>query len=367
MIMLGTSGVGVFLAMPVMAAAMSSELGAGEASIGQFSTIQLVALSAGCLLSTFMSSTNLRRNGLCALLVMMVCDLACLLQPEWAVFLALRAVGGAAGGVAVSQATAAMGQTDHPERNFGLFLATQTLGSIACIYLMPPIVAASSFFGAYGVLLALEAIAAIFVLRLLGGIRIVRDGGAEGGNDSARWIGSFAMLASIMCFFIGVGAIWTFLALLGQRIGLQPAAIAMVLSVSQIVAFAASFLPGFLLPRIGRLVPMTACVVLLVVAVATFRLAGDLTLFATATVLFICGWYVLYPFQLGTLGIIDRDGRPMLAAAALTGAGLGTGPALAILFGGGLAGITLVSLGAFVLAGLFAVFGLRKGVRRRSV
>lgn len=360
MVALGTAGVSTFLAMPVVASALVSQLGASEREIGLFSTVQLVTLSVGCLFSTFLPSGNLRRNGAAALAVMLICDALCLTRPEWSLFLVLRGLGGAAGGVAVSQATAAMARTANPERSFGLFLALQTIISIVCIYAVPALVARGGFYMGYGVLLTFDAAALLLVIRLLGGVHIGRSAATHAGNTMADWLRSFALLGSIMAFFVGVGAIWTFLALMGERITLGESQVAMVLSISKVVAFVASFLPGLLLTRLGRRLPIIGSVVLLVSAVLVYRLSGDLMSFIAATVLFSTGWYVIYPFQLGALGSVDRDGRPMLAAAALTGAGLGIGPALTVLAGDGLSGIYIISAGAFALAGLLALVAIRK-------
>jgi len=361
LITLGTAGVMTFLAMPVIAAALVNVLGASERDVGLFSTIQLITLSCGCLLSTFLPRGQFRRFGVAALAVMIFCDLLCLTRPDWTVFLVLRGIGGAAGGVAVSQATAAMARTRNAERSFGLFLALQTVLSIACVYAMPPIIAAFGFGAAYSVLLAFDIVAMILVLTRLKKVGVYGGHQPMAGNDLAGWFRSGGVLLSILCFFTGVGALWTFLAILGQGIGLDPSQVALVLSISKLVAFAASFLPGIVGSRFGRIPPILAAATILIAAVQLYAFAGSFAAFAFATAMFSFGWYVIYPFQLGALGQVDRDGRPMLAAAALTGAGLGLGPALTVLGPGGPAGIYLIATLAFLGAGIAAAVALMRG------
>ncbi len=359
LVTLGTAGVTTFLAMPVIAAALVNELGVTERDVSHFSTIQLLTLSAGCLVSTFLPQDRCRRHGLAALVVMVLCDGLCLLRPDWALFLTLRGLGGAAGGVAVSQATAAMGQTSNPERSFGLFLALQTVVAVVCVYAMPILIADHGFHAAYGLLLGFSSLALLLVYAGLPAPQgAAAHRMARGGNGLSHWSRSFAMLVSILCFFIGVGVLWTFLALLGQGIGLSAAEIALLLSVSKMVAFVASFLPGIIGSRFGRLAPILVSVAILICAVQVYGVSTDFTGFLIATALFSLGWYVIYPFQLAALGEVDRDGRPMLAAAALTGAGLGIGPALTALGPGGAHGIFLIASLAFLGAGLFAVAAL---------
>jgi MFS family permease len=357
-ITLGTAGVTSFLAMPVIAVALVNSLGQTERDVSLFSTIQLVTLSLGCIVSTFLPRGRVRSCGLAGLVIMLLCDGLCLLGPDWPVFLVLRALSGAAGGVAVSQATAAMGRTANPERSFGLFLALQTVMSVICVYGLPAIIAGHGFYAAYSGLIAFELVALVLVLLL------VRDKAhrqvmqeAEG-NDAARWLRCGAILTSILSLFIGVGVLWTFLALLGQEISLTEAQIALILSISKLVAFAASFVPGMIGERYGRLGPILVCVAVLTAAVQIFSLSTGFGGFVVATALFSLGWYMIYPFQLAALGEVDCDGRPMLAAAALTGAGLGIGPALTIFAPEGAAGIYLVATLAFLAAGLMAVAAL---------
>jgi predicted MFS family arabinose efflux permease len=358
LVTLGTAGVTTFLAMPVIAAALVNELGASEKNVGLFSTIQLITLSMGCLVSTFLPQGHCRRYGLIALGIMIVCDGLCLMKPEWTLFLVLRGLGGGAGGIAVSQATAAMAQTRNPERSFGLFLALQTMVAVVCVYTMPVLISAYGFHAAYGLLMGFSALAMLMVYA-----KLPISGSTEAqallpGNASADWLRCAGILASILCFFVGVGVIWTFLALLGQGVGLSPGQIALILSISKVVAFAASFLPGLIGNRFGRIVPILVSVAILTGATQVYGISHGLIGFVIATALFSLGWFVIYPFQLGALGQVDQDGRPMLAAAALTGAGLGIGPALTVLGPGGAAGIYLIATLAFLAAGLFAVAAL---------
>lgn len=360
LITLGTAGVMTFLAMPVIAAALVNELGASERDVGLFSTIQLIAISVGCLVSTFLPQGHGRRYGIAALAIMMVCDLLTLLKPEWSLFLVLRGIGGAAGGVAVSQATAAMAQTRNPERSFGLFLALQTFISVACVYIMPVLIDGFGFHAAYALLLAFELLALLLVAALMARTTAGAEHAIHPGNAPSDWLRSAGVLLSILGFFTGVGVLWTFLALLGQGVGLSAAQVALVLSISKCVAFAASFLPGVIGSRFGRIMPIAACVVVLVGAVQIYGISSGFGGFVLATALFSLGWYVIYPFQLGALGQVDKDGRPMLAAAALTGAGLGLGPALTVLGPGGPAGIYLIATLAFLAAGIFAAVALMR-------
>lgn len=352
LVMLGTAGVTTFLAMPVIAAALANRLGMDDHQIGLFSTIQLITLSVGCLISVVLPRGHVRRHGRLALIVMIACDAASITSPHWQIFLVLRGLSGCAGGIAVSQATAALAATRNAERSFGLFTALQTLVAVLCVYVMPPLVEQFGFGAAYALLLLFNLLALALVSAALRPATAETALATAGHNDARAWAFSAGLLISILCFFVGIGAVWTFLALLAQRVGLGGAEVAAIITFSKLVAFVASFVPGLVASRIGRITPIVAAVGVLILAVQLMAHSTSFIAFAAATACFSFGWYSLYPFQLAALADVDRDGRPMLASAALTGIGLGIGPTLATF---GSLGIYNTASFAFAAAALTAV------------
>ena len=322
----GASGVTMFLAMPILAASLVNIKGHTDADAALFSSVQLIAVSVGCLVSVWLPVRNLRRFALLCLSLLLACDLICLTDPAWNVFLIVRAIGGVAGGLAVSQATAAMSRLSNPERTFGLFLAWQTIVSILFAYV------ASSIMGRYGFGTGFSVAALLDVLGL-GLASIVLGHGAAGqaddstaSNDLTAWVQSGLVLISIFMFFVGIGAVWTFLVLMAERVGIATSQVGNLITVSKVCAFFGSFLPGFAQKRFGHYFPVVIAALCLVSGVAFLAISRSFLPFALATAVLSTAWYAYYPTQLSALSYLDRDGRPMLASAALTGVGLGLGP-----------------------------------------
>lgn len=362
LIALGTSGVTTFLTMPIVAGALSNRLYISDENIGLFSTIQLIAVSVGCFASVLRPHANIRRSGLVMLTIMLICDAVCIVGLPFEAFVIVRAIASFAGGIVVSRATAAMGKTSNSQRSFGLFLALQTIVSVVCVYAMFPLIARVGFGGAYLILAIFELATMAFVWFALSNdmqtnetelVRPILK------NDAVAWLQCGGFLGSMLSFFLGVGALWTFLALLSQRAGLSENEVGSILTISKIVAFMASFLPGVVGTRFGRNIPIIVAVVMLAIAMQILAGAATFWMFAAGTAVFSFGWYTLYPYLLSFLAEVDRDGRAILASAALTSIGLGIGPALVTAGGGDVATrIYSVSTVAFIGAALFAISAL---------
>lgn len=362
LIALGTSGVTTFLTMPIVAAALSNRLHISDGNIGIFSTIQLIAVSAGCFASVVRPHADIRRSSLVMLTIMLICDALCIIGLPFTAFVIVRAIASCAGGIVVSRATAAMGKTSNSQRSFGLFLALQTVIAVVCVYAMPPLIAHVGFGGAYLILAIYEFVTMALVWSgLQSEMQRIEPGVVRPklNNDPIAWLQCGGFLGSMLCFFIGVGALWTFLALLSQRTGLSEDKVDSILTISKMVAFMASFLPGLVGIRLGRNLPIIVSVAMLAIAMQIMADAATFWTFAAGTALFSFGWYTLYPYQLSFLAEVDRDGRPLLASAALTSIGLGLGPALVTVGGGDITTrIYSVSTVAFIGAALLAISAL---------
>jgi len=67
-------------------------------------------------------------------------------------------------------------------------------------------------------------------------------------------------------------------------------------------------------------------------ALAVLYSGFQFMVFVLAAGLFMFGWYMFFPYQLGMLAALDRDGRPMILANAVAGIGSGVGPFIVSLF-----------------------------------
>lgn len=333
----GVLGGGIVLAMPVVATAIGLAQHVDDHAVGQFAAVQLLFIALGCFAALWVHRwLPLRTVAVGAATGLLLADVASALAPGFASFLAIRAAAGLAGGLAISTTTAALARRHRPDRLFGLFLLAQLAFGMVCSGALPWLVTATrpgSMFEAFAVLDAMVLLAA---WRLLPAVALPGAGRQRGMPCSRRQrLVRAAMLAAILVFFVGIGAFWTYAGRLGVAAGLDATSVGRGLGLAGLAGIAGAFLPVWLQTRLGRVLP---CVVgsaaMLFGAAGLHALAEgpDAARYTLSTAAFMFGWYLVYPYQLGLLSLVDRDGRGSVLAAAVTGIGLGIGPAIAAPF-----------------------------------
>jgi predicted MFS family arabinose efflux permease len=331
LVALGVAGASVFLAMPVVVAALSMS-GLTDGQVGRFSSIQLFCMSIGCALSLWLGRRfDARSLAILALTTLLLSDVASALLESYSAFLFIRALAGVAAGVAISTTTAALARTRTPDRNFGWFLLCQITFQILATWLLPRLVAHSGIGGVFATFAVLDCAVLILLARHIPKLSLAGDDAGRGHNSPQLWLYCSLVLLSILCFFVAVGSFWTFVGRIGeQNVGLQAAQAGFGLSMAAFGGLAGAFLPVLLGVRFGRALPIGLAAAALIAGLLLMTHAAEFVFFVMAATLFSFGWFLIYPYQLGVLAALDRDGRPAIASAAVTGAGLGIGPALVV-------------------------------------
>src|SRR5687767_3893975 len=175
LIVLGVVGVSSFLAMPVIVSALAGGSDFSDAQIARFSFVQLFSLSIGCVLSLALSRRlSIRSMAALALILLIVADAIAPFAGSYEGFLALRAVGGIAGGIAVSTTTAALARLSNADRAFGWFLFTQIAFQMAATWILPQLVESFGMPAVFVTLALVEALVLIALLRSIPQVSIAQ-------------------------------------------------------------------------------------------------------------------------------------------------------------------------------------------------
>lgn len=330
---LGVMGGSIFLAMPVVAAALASSYHFSDQAIGQYSSVQLLFVSIGCLTVLLLNRVlRLRRLAMLALSVLLAADLACTQVDDYRALLVVRALGGLAGGLAISITTAVLARSARPDRNFGIFLLAQIVFCMVSTSVLPMLsvhAGAKEIFFAFA---TLEVITLLLIVLLLPDVSLAAGVHARRAANSTReWLLCSMTLASILAFFIAIGAFWTYVGRIGVGAGMAADAVGRALSLAGIAGAVGAFLPMWLQTRAGRAIPfLLGGGAMLAGLAGLFWMPSEsgAARFWPSAGAFIFGWYLIYPYQLGVLSVVDRGGRATVLGAALTGIGLGLGPAI---------------------------------------
>ncbi|QIB64147.1 MFS transporter [Kineobactrum salinum] len=328
-ILVGTVGVGVFLCMPVISSALAENFGFDARQVGEFSFVQLAFISLGCLAGLYFSRRfSMRSVAAASVGLLLLMDLVSPHLREYNLFLVARAVAGMAGGVAMALATGALARLPAAEKYFGLFLLSQIIFSVVGIWLMPRLVASFGIAGVFYPLALVELVVIPLALLSMPARSFAEGPSSVARNSTADWMLSAVMLVAILTFFTAVGAYWTYVGMIGRGSGLSAESVGLALSLAAVGGALGSLVPVVVQQRFGQIVPLAGAAACLLLALALTNDHDSLFTFALSAAIFMFGWYIFHPYQLGVLAAIDRDGRAMMASAALTGLGLSIGPAL---------------------------------------
>ncbi len=332
LIVTGALGVMAFQVMPSFVIGMLTDLGFSNAQIGWVSSAQLLGIAFGSILNLrlikIMSWRRIAYIGVCLLILT---DFISIFVTNIYMFVGIRLLAGTAGGICISFGAFALGNTLNADKNFGLLMAFQVFSAIVGNMFLPGVVQSHGIISIYIFLISLELLTLFILLNNIPNLN-VEEQEATGTNTQRQWALCFVQLLAILCFFVALGGFWTYIAPIGLAAGLTEQETGKAISLGLFGGLAGSFVATQLNIRIGRLIPILIAVGLQFVSLVILYSGFDFTVFMLSAGLFMFGWYMFFPYQLGLLAALDRDGRPMILANAVAGIGSGIGPLILAFF-----------------------------------
>jgi predicted MFS family arabinose efflux permease len=306
-------GGSMFNILPLIAAGAADKLGFSASQAGVLSSALTVASGMSALLAgiwvrslSWVHAAGLALAGMCVSL------LAALGVHGYWLFVSLQAAAAFFGSAAFSLGMTIVSDGHESARSFGVAISAQAAYQIAALWAGPLLLRGS---GLDGVLLLLAVPAGLAIP----GARVLPARGRLLPRAPRASLLRPAMLLAFTgftLFFVGAGAYWTYIELLGQAQSITPALIADCVALS-----VAAGIPGGLLAaaqgdRFGRLPPLVLSGALMVIAALLLRSAGGALVFGVAGVLYYFAWCYSLTYQFSLVNAVDVTGR----AVALTGA-----------------------------------------------
>jgi MFS family permease len=137
-----------------------------------------------------------------------------------------------------------------------------------------------------------------------------------------------AMLA-LLIYATGQGGIWTYMAEIGQRSGLEDQAVGNALSAAQLLGLIGAFLAIWIGDRYGSKWPIVLGIGINVGAAVGLALSGNPIVYVTLTILWYAAYYFVIPYLLGVMAKLDDLGRWAVAVDATWWLGDAAGPPVA--------------------------------------
>ena len=253
--------------------------------------------------------------------------------------LAVTAVIGAASGALYAISTTLIGGTRNTPRWFGIKFTVECLAGAILLFVLP--VTLIPGLGFTGVVIGMVVMISVFapVLAFISRRRLpvpeVDSPITAIGAENTR-LPVWLALASLVFYFIGASAIWTFLERLAADKQFAPSATGMMLGITLFFAVIGSALTGVTGDRFGNFRPYIVYSMLLVAGVLLLCLTDDFMLFSVGAYAFMLAWSGSDGYQYAIVADVDPDGRYIVLAVPAMGAGSMIGPILAgYLYSGG--------------------------------
>ncbi len=350
-IIINVIGPCVFIVQPGFVQGLVEHVGFSEREAGYVAAVEMWGIAITTLILVFLSNRlNWRSIIRLSAILMITGNLASIIFQDPIGFAVTRGIVGIGAGGMISLGFTILGLTRNPDRNFGYMIMWVLLYGAIVMALLPIIFETMGMNGLL-VFFALFASISFLFVRNLPDSAEERVDLLEGTITVAPIFRSLAV-ASVFMFFVGIGAIWTYLFLIGINAGGTEQQIANALMLSQFAAVAGALTAATLANRFGRIRPVTAGLLgCLIPQFFLFNVTG-IAVYIIAVCVFNFAYNMTHPYFYAVLSSIDRSGQIIRYAVAgqMIGAALGPSIAASVVESGSLANVITVAIVAFAIS-----------------
>ena len=327
-IVVGVMGnTGIYL-IPLLLGAMVSDRGYTEQQAGLIASADLGGYAVMTFITAmFLIRRDWRRLALVGVAIMFVANLASTAVAAAGAFAAVRFLSGIGAGMLAAVATVSLGQTENPDRSYGLLFAASLLFGTAGLWGLPLLLERTGLDGAYVFIAALAVLVGLLTFGLQQGVPPSTTAGAAGA-PRPRPVLAMLILLAITLFWAHQNALYAYMERIGNASGLSAQFIGFTLGLANLTGFAGAALVAWAGSRFGRLIPLLVSTAIQLVCV--WALSGTVSSvgYLVAIAVISLSWNVVNPMQIGVLAGVDRGGRLLALSSTVIGVGLAIGPAL---------------------------------------
>ena len=326
-LLLGIAGVFMFLVLPILVGAIAKTLQLSDQQIGLFASADLFGFFLGSASSMWWArKINWKYGAIASLCIIIVSNFLSIQFLEvFSSLLFLRVISGIGQGAVVSIYSAHVSDTFNPEKYYAYFLVLQTITASLSLWLLPALIDRTGC----QVIWTIQIV--LCFLALLGAILFQPTNGLRresplNNKNTFNWQIPTLGLVAFLFFYIGQGAVWTHLELIGNSFDLDSQFIGRSLSLAMIGAFAGSSLASVVELKWGRKIPLFLTAILQPLSlVLLFSNLGNWS-FISAIIIFTFFWNFCLPYLIGILIKIDSSGRAILGANPTFALGVSLAP-----------------------------------------
>jgi predicted MFS family arabinose efflux permease len=340
-----------YYAQAQLLAPIMSDFGRGEEAVGWLFSIENAALALSTLAAAGPLARRSRsRTAFLGGVLVVLGNVASAAAGSFELLTAARVVVGIGSGMLGAAGVAAAAGTNDPDRMFAIVTVVWGLALAAEPTVVPYATVPYSTPGGFLFLAGVSL--AIFPLFLWLPSPPHQDASTDQPSLLAAPNRSLALIAmgGLFIFEIGQGGVYTFIAQMGERSGLDEFAVGRTLTGTGIAGLVGGVLAAALGSRFGRKWPIAIGLALNVAAAIGLTLGHDATAYVALNLLWNAAYYFVVPYVMGALSAMDDLGRWVVASDGAWTLGDAVGP--------GVAGSLVERAGYGPLAGLSFFTGL---------
>ncbi|WDZ79325.1 MFS transporter (plasmid) [Ensifer adhaerens] len=353
---------------PFVVAGLIDGLALSERDAGVVASAELLALAAtATLIAPILPRVSYRRAGLFAVLLTLAAQAASITADGWAMLVLLRALAGIGEGALYAMSLSIVAShSRNPEKIFGYFQLVWAIGSVALFSVGGEVAAAYAHRGVFALIAGLTLTFSP-LLFLLPNLRALRQAETRA-MPSVPLLGSILFAAIVLYVAVSAG-LFAFSGPMGERIGLDTAAVGYILTVSTVVGLAGAGAATALNVRWGRAIPISVfCLGYVLVALA-LCLWKDPVAYSVAIIVSAVLYYFSLPYLFGLAAALDHSGRWAAAAGSAYLLGFAAGPIFAgvVIAASGYASLAGVCVAMTVAAWALAMFVVGRAFAARGL
>ncbi|HEV7137997.1 MAG TPA: MFS transporter [Steroidobacteraceae bacterium] len=349
-------GASMYNILPLLTAGAADKLGFSARQAGLMASVLTAASGASALLAgAWVRSLSWSRGAAISLGGMCAACLAAMLTHAYWPFVCLQGLAAFFASGAFSLGMTIVSDGRESARGFGVAISTQAAYQIAALWAGPSLLRLSGLDGVL-ILLAVPAGIGIALSPLLpaAGRAVRTHGAARGLLEPATLIAFIGFTA----FFIGAGAYWTYLELMGQAQGMTAQQVGNWAAIAVAAGIPGGVLAAAQGGRLGNLLPLVFSAVLILIAAALLAGSHGATAFGVAGAIYYFAWCYGVAYQYALVNAVDPTGRAIAITGGCAFFGSAAGAALAALFvtpHAYDAVIWIVAVGVCVSTAMFAI------------
>ncbi len=341
---------------PFVVAGLIDGLALSERDAGIIASVELLALAVTAILvAPVLPRLSCRRAGMSALVVTLAAQAASVVSDGWTSLVLLRGIAGIGEGALYAMSLSLVAShCRNPERIFGLFQLVWAIGSVALFGIGGEVTAAYGHRGIFALLAGLT-LAFSPLLLLMPDLKTLKHPVTRT-PPSVPLFGSLLFAAIVLYVAVSAG-LFAFSGPMGERIGLDTAAVGYILTVSTIVGLAGAGAATALNVRWGRTIPISAFCLGYVVVTLVLCVWENAVAYSVAVIVSAVLYYFSLPYLFGLAAALDRSGRWAAAAGSAYLLGFAAGPVFtgAVIAASGYASLAAVCVSMTIAAWALAV------------